>query len=433
MSDTSQLDEMVRAFDRNSVARGSTCLDPERRESTELPPVEVIPFDAEAKADAEFAGVIARWQEVFDGDPDAHITQHPEYVLEELKAEALRAENESKKRLLSCGVLIAFGWRGWAGLAILVPKVLRLPLVPKLGPAWQLTGWRLAGNRFLGDPSGSVQVALLQEAARYVGHSNRHMLLIEDLDEQTELWRAVQSVDQRRTRVVLPVPFQERHRIRFPEEPDDYWKSFSSKTRNKFRRRLRKIGPIELLRVTETEQVADFLRQAHQVSLHTWQTQQLGLRVRNDEREHRLLTRLARLGALRSYLLRRDGQPIAFLIGTQFNGRFDYEEVGYDRRFADYSPGQVLLLKVLEDLQAERPPEWFDFGGGDASYKRLFATHSSKSGNVWLMPSTFRTSVTMGILKAQDTARRGLRAALAGTGLLTKVRQWIRRGRWRRH
>ena len=165
---------------------------------------------------------------------------------------------------------------------------------------------------------------------------------------------------------------------------------------------------------------------AHLISQRTWQSAQLGLRIHNNDVEAQLFTFLATQHALRSYLLYVDEKPAAFLIGTQFQGHFNYEEVGYDRDFADRSPGLVLLLHVLDDLLKNNPPQRFDFGGGEADYKRLFATSTSESGSVWLVPPGLRPQFWLGFLRACRLTDRLARACIGKLGLTTLLRQLIR-------
>ena len=369
----------------------------------------------------------SEWQRLFAADPAANIAQHPDYVLRELAAQSAPTPQHSaaeKGRIVGLGA-----HESWSTAAALVPKTIQLNCPLKLPLRWTLRGWRLAGNRFLGEPTEASHHRLLQAVVHELSETGADMLLIEDLEEDSDLWHVIQAQEEPAFHTVIPSPFQERLRIRFPETPEDYWTKFSSKTRNTFRRKLKKIGRTELVRITHPSQIADFLEHAHRISLNSWQTQRLGLRVRNNDSELELLTFLALNEAFRSYLLYQGDRAIAFLIGTQFKGYFNYEEVAYDSEFANQSPGQVLLLKVLEDLIGHETPAWFDFGGGDADYKRLFATECSRSGNVWLMPPTFRTMETIALLKTRRMIGKTARLILKSTGLMRRVRQRTRMGK----
>ncbi|HUQ68257.1 MAG TPA: GNAT family N-acetyltransferase, partial [Planctomycetaceae bacterium] len=210
--------------------------------------------------------------------------------------------------------------------------------------------------------------------------------------------------------------------------PEKYWSKFSGKTRSTFRRKLKKFGTTRLDRITEIDQVSSFLAAAHKISHQTWQTRQFGLRVRNDDCELEQFTTLARLGLLRCYLWHVNDEPIAFTIGNQDHGCFHYEEVGYVTAHARNSPGQMMLLQMIDDLILHERPEWFDFGGGDANYKQLFSTHESESGTVWLFPPTVSNHLTVPYLRGCHAVRHVARRWIGDAGLTSRFRQWIRYG-----
>jgi CelD/BcsL family acetyltransferase involved in cellulose biosynthesis len=217
-------------------------------------------------------------------------------------------------------------------------------------------------------------------------------------------------------------------RIRFPEQGLDYWNQFSKKTLSTFRRKLKKFGDARLERITQPEQVREFLALAHEISRQTWQSRRLGLRIRNNDAERASLSALADAGLLRSYLWFANGEPAAFCVGNQAQGVFNYEEVGYATKFAKFSPGQMLVVQLIEDLLAHDRPEWFDFGGGDADYKRMFANHTSESGTVWVTPPTWKARASLGWIQCGRTLKQTARRTIATLGLATRVRQWIRYG-----
>ena len=376
------------------------------------------------------AGELADWCRVFDRDAAAPIFADPNLVL--LEASAAFEQHQRRAMLFHCRQ----GGEPRAAAALL-PKELRIPRAGWIGQSSPLRGYVVAGKQCLvaapefenGDAARyePALTELLCAAANSLRPSRSDFVLFEDLEPAGPLWDALRQLDRRRFRVVAPNGFQERLRIRLPRSAGEYWSQFTSKTRSTFRRKLKKLGQVSVERIASPQQVPEFLQAAHEISRNTWQSERLGLRVRNDDAERRLFGMLAEKGAVRSYLLRKDGRPVAFLIGNQYRGYFNYEEVGFDRDFAEQSPGQVLLVQVLEDLFEHDPPEWFDFGGGDAAYKRQFANHRSTSGNVWVVPRTLRLELILGYLATCRRADRAARTMLAKTGLLTRLRQMVRR------
>jgi len=184
-----------------------------------------------------------------------------------------------------------------------------------------------------------------------------------------------------------------RHMIRIPDNLNEYLASLGSITRKGLKRQLRRIeslGSIELRRFEAEHQVAGFLSDADRISTNTWQHRRIGRRIRQSENYQRILGDLAARGLLRSYVLYVDNEPCAFSVGFQIDQVFHDSEVGFDRRFARYSPGNVLLLKMLDDLISYRRPALYDFGEGDAGYKAQLGNTFRLESNVMFARPTWR-------------------------------------------
>lgn len=167
------------------------------------------------------------------------------------------------------------------------------------------------------------------------------------------------------------------HLLRLPAGSAAYLSQMSSKTRQTLKRKAKKLaeaggGELEFVRVDSAGQVADFLADAVRVSRNSWQQSILGTRIDDTEEERAWSERAAEAGLLRNYLLKSGGRPCAFVVGYQFNGVFQYVELGYDRDFAEHSPGTVLLHMLIQDLCDHRPASLLNFGLGDADYKQRF-------------------------------------------------------------
>jgi hypothetical protein len=285
--------------------------------------------------------------------------------------------------------------------AVLLPKRLNLPK-PLSWVRRELRGYWMAGNGAVagagaGPSTGDDLGELLAECGRAVRRQGGDFLLIEDLELDTPLKDAAYGLLREGWRAHSTTGWQPRWRIRFPETADEYWAKFNSKRRGNLRRQQRQFGGT-VVRVETVEQVDWFLEKAAEVSKTTWQTRVLGQRVSGDEFERRCHELAARTGSLRSYVLMKDDKPASFAIGLQYGGRFSLEEIGYDPIHAEWSPGMVLLCHILDDLYAERTPAEFDFGGGDAPYKRTLANHESVGGTVWLIAPGWSRRVTLGAL-----------------------------------
>lgn len=415
-----------------------TKLNPERQDILPLRDVEQIETN-EAQHSLQFkfhaldcaqlqpiSEMYQNWMQLFQKDSNSDLYQHPDYIIPLIPI-LKNKHPQHPGYLMQChtqGKLIAVG--------ILLPKNMSTKVLKGLGPARLLPGYYLSGNRFLIQPEfqqdETLLKSLLESATSFCHQQKAVFLLLDDLLISEPLNKLAQDSENHFLNF-SHTGFQDRSLIHFPENPTDYWKQFRSKSRGKQRRLLRQNNEMTFIRVTKPDQVADFLEAAHQISLNTWQTQRLGLRIKNDEMELEELIFLASNGFLRCYLLMKGDHPVAFKIGHQHKGVFRDVEVGFDLDYAKTSPGEALLLMTLDDLIEHDPPHTFDFGEGDAEYKQRYSSEITQSGSVLLLAPTIKNKLLLCYLKSSRVADRNIRKILKATGVYTAVRQLLRYGK----
>ena len=136
-----------------------------------------------------------------------------------------------------------------------------------------------------------------------------------------------------------------------------------------------------------------------------WQSVWLGYRMDLDAQMP-----LARAGLVLSFLLTAGGTAVVFLLGYQGHGVLCLHQIGYAQEMAGFSPGTVLLSRVMERLAAEGQDLTVDFGSGEAGYKKHFAPDVGSSTRILVVRRT-----------------TALHSLLAGYGLVTSV---DRAARW---
>lgn len=217
--------------------------------------------------------------------------------------------------------------------------------------------------------------------------------------------------------------------IRLNGSFNDFTKQLSAKTRkNRIRevKLLRKIGEVELVRITKSSEIDGFLDAAYTISRKTRKFQQFGWSV--AARDRRLLknelVRLARQGCLRSYLLTCGKAPCSFILGQQSDSRFYPVAAGADPGWKHYSTGTALLWLALEDLFAENSPVFYDLGTS-AKQKQYLATDSYLDAEVWLFRRGAYPALARSICRACDFTSRIGGAALERLGLKRQVLQFL--------
>jgi hypothetical protein len=297
-------------------------------------------------------------------------------------------------------------------------------LIPGLPVRRTLRVGKLVGNRVLGSNSSESLASCLEEFGRMLTSGEVDQVFFEDIEVGSPLRTAIEGMRLPGVQAVSPSAPQPHWWIRFPEPAEDYWKKFSSKTRYNLRSSAKKL----LHTVTcYKEDPSLFLEKAHRVSVESWQSKKLGLRIKNNPAERRYWERVASLGALRGYILEQGEQPLAFILGVQWGGCFVLEEIGYNSAHAKSSPGNVLHFRMLEDLISCDTPAVLDFGYGDNEYKRLFGNHQSMSGPVILAR---RASYPLAAARFERMRRemgRMVREQARRMGILPALRRLARR------
>jgi hypothetical protein len=183
------------------------------------------------------------------------------------------------------------------------------------------------------------------------------------------------------------------HSIRCPATFDEYLEKFTAKKRYNFKRQIRLMrehgnGDFAVRRIATEEQVDEFVKNTLLVSSRSWKRQIDRSTFLEQRIDADVLRDLARRKLLRSYLLVCGGKPAAYVIGFQDGGVFHYSDIGFDEEFAPFSPGNVLLYLLLEDLYRDGPPRFVNFGIGDSDYKHLFANVHIPDASVLLLRKT---------------------------------------------
>jgi Acetyltransferase (GNAT) domain len=171
-----------------------------------------------------------------------------------------------------------------------------------------------------------------------------------------------------------------------------YLASFSAKTRSTLKRKLRRFtghagGAIDLRSYASPEEMIEFRRHAMAISLLTYQ-RQIGWAFPETEEFKNILIEEAEKDRVCGFLLMDDNKPIAYAFCKIEGDIITYALLGHDPAFGRFSPGTVLLVRILERLFAERRFRVFDFGGMAAEYKAFFATGSVDYVKVIWLPTT---------------------------------------------
>lgn len=279
--------------------------------------------------------------------------------------------------------------------AILVPRELRLNSLGGLGFPWKLCGYRLVGDSLLGWRGIECQRFVLSAVLDWLREHEADFLLVEYVDQRSTLASHL-CANGEADFIPFPVmPQRPQSRVRFPTPPADLWRKFSKKALNSLRQKAKSIVRSRLVRVTEPDQVPNFIEHVDAV-IHSSEPRRRRSSVASDCRELQMCLQLAERRWLRSYIWMIDGTPAGFVIRYQNRSGFRLRRLLCDNRHDRHSAETIMLFRVLEDLIKHDTPLAADFGPGDEPYKRLFANELVRTSDMLLVRRS-----------------RGLRACLA--------------------
>lgn len=230
-------------------------------------------------------------------------------------------------------------------------------------------------------------------------------------------------------RDTLPAP-QGHDMMLVPGGIDDVYRRMSSHRRIELRRTVKKLqtNPVGKPKIICYRSLSELDRLFHDAEEIAKKTYQRGLRVGFADNPL-VRTRLelgARKGWLRAYILYLGDRPCAFWIGMLYHGSFVGEYTGYDPEFRQYSPGMVLMMRVIEGFCNRTDGDVvreIDFGPGEAEYKGALCTKTWQEAVVFIFSPTPKGLALKLMRAVTRLLDGGARAILASTNLLPRLKR----------
>jgi CelD/BcsL family acetyltransferase involved in cellulose biosynthesis len=292
---------------------------------------------------------------------------------------------------------------------------------------------RLCGTSLLAPADESLAEPLFEAIAQ--AKVPYHTVFIESLAVDSPLRRLIDEspVIRRHFTLYSPTPSAKHWLVRLPKTFAEYDAALGKKRRGQFKASERKLhgaspSKVTVQRVTSVADLPAYFEAVERLSKVSWQGRKLGHVVEADSSFAERMKEFAKQGWFRGYLLKNDSEVIAFVIGFQSDGTYHYLRIGYDPKWSSFSPGNVMLYRLIEDLCGHDRPDVIDLGGGDSQYKRVFGNESFEEQNIYLMRRSPYTRVARFTHGAFIKASAATRAGLQRTGLLERARKVLRKG-----
>jgi len=272
--------------------------------------------------------------------------------------------------------------------------------------------------------------SIINELKKYMYSERLDVIYFSHLRTDTLFYRSLQknlSFFSRNHRSVL----QPHWRIRIPETIDNFYASRSKKHRKHLKQYQNALerqypGQVRICAYRNPEEVERAVCDAASISKRTYQSG-MGCGFQDDFSKRNILHEAAQKGWFRGFILYINEEPAAFRFALEYRRVFFGDGIGYDPQWKQLRIGTILFIKVLEHLCNEKQMDYYDFGFGDAEYKRSFGNESWEEAAATYIYALRPYPVFVNILETLNSCLTQLLAQLIKK---IGIFSWIKRN-WR--
>lgn len=230
------------------------------------------------------------------------------------------------------------------------------------------------------------------------------------------------------------VPAQyRRFYVEFGQTFEQYQQKFSSQSRSKRRKELRKFmessgGTLDLRGYRTPEELEEFLRVARELSQKTFQERLLDAGLPASAEYRRQLLAKGAAGKVRGFILFHAGHAAAYLLyEIRDPGIVQSMYTGYDPALRALSPGTVVYVLSIEKLFEESGGlRMLDFTEGEGTHKQYFATASRQCADIYFLKPSLRVRTALRLHAVLDSASSAAVRLLDRVGLKATIKKLIR-------
>lgn len=213
---------------------------------------------------------------------------------------------------------------------------------------------------------------------------------------------------------------------------EQYTKKFSKKSLSGFSRKKRQMekntGPITFKSYKTPEEITEFYRLARALSSKTYQEIKLNCGLPKEEEYFKNLLIQSQQNQVRAFLLLGpNNTPIAYLLCPGKKVTLEYQYLGYDPKYAKWSPGTLLQMFALEEVFKEGKFKYFDFTQGEGQHKSYFSTHKVSCADILYLNCNLNNLLFVACHFGFEGFSKNSVRLLNLLGLKSKVKRFLRR------
>lgn len=210
----------------------------------------------------------------------------------------------------------------------------------------------------------------------------------------------------------------------------DYLNKFSAKTRSTLKRKLQKAKALGFHHKIyhSLSDVDEFQLHACKVGEQTYQNKLLNASIPNSQRFKKNMMELANKGHFIGGILFKNNEPCAYLYNPIKGNTYQYTYLGFINHYAQFSPGTVLQLHMLDYLTTNKNHiNFYDFTEGEGEHKKLFSNKMTYRCNCLFLKKTIKNIFWVKLHICFDLLSNTTGRILTTVNLKKKIKKMIRR------
>ncbi len=226
-------------------------------------------------------------------------------------------------------------------------------------------------------------------------------------------------------------PVIEPHwRMSIPKSIDEFYAARSKKHRQHLRQYQNKLerdynGKVKICTYIRPHESAQAIKDASYISQNTY-LHSLGVGAVETPRKQEILYKAALKGWFRGYILYIEDKPAAYRFAYRYGRTYFGTGTGYAPKWRQYRIGTILFLRVIDDLCKEGTVDYYDFGFGDAEYKRHYSNLCWQETSVSIFAPRFYPTFVNMLQTCTAGLDAGLKYAVNKTGFTNRIKRYWR-------
>ena len=278
----------------------------------------------------------------------------------------------------------------------------------------------------LGVNTTDVCAVIIQKIMDTLTQEKVDVIRINYLDTDSTFYRLARKTPHLLCRTYFP-KIEHHSGMTIPEKIDLLYQTLAPKTRNTIRRKIKKperefADQIKIVTYRDKDQLHEAISTACEISKNTYHAG-LNAGLINEPKTYKIMSTAAKHNWLRMSILYIKGEPCAFQLGLQYGKTYFLEQLGFHPRWKQWNVGTFLFFKVLEDLCLDSTVEKFNFGFGDAQYKRSYGDESWDEASVYIFAPRFYPICVNMLRTCVAALNSGLRYATNKSGLTNRIKR----------